>query len=184
MKKATLERGLFLFGDDDRSRSDAGELLLLEAFPAEYRTSLSGSERYSGFLAARRAIGRRFDTFTRHPAASRRASGALGLTPFAAFGLVLEVFVGEEVLFARGPHEFRAAIYATEQLVLELHRPLPLNQLGPPFLSTNPGYAPGAEGAGRPPGVFQRYSDSRRCFLRVRLRASACFARRRSPGFR
>jgi hypothetical protein len=28
------------------------------------------------------------------------------------------------------------------------------------------------------------YSDSRRCFLRVRLRANACLARRRSPGFK
>src|SRR5688572_18761846 len=111
--------------------SDAGELPLLEAFPAEHRAPLSGPERHSSLLAARRAIGRRFDTFTRHPAAGRGSSGALGLAPFAAFGLVLEVFVGEEVLFARGPHEFRAAIYATEQLVLELHRPLPLNQLGP-----------------------------------------------------
>jgi hypothetical protein len=27
------------------------------------------------------------------------------------------------------------------------------------------------------------YSCSRRCFLRLRLRAKACFARRRSPGF-
>ena len=33
-------------------------------------------------------------------------------------------------------------------------------------------------------GVFPGYSTSRRIFLRLRFLASACFARRLSPGFR
>lgn len=39
-----------------------------------------------------------------------------------------------------------------------------------------------APGRQRPEG--RSYSDSRRIFLRFRFRASACFARRLSPGFR
>ena len=79
-----------------------------------------------------------------HAPSRRRTGRALGLAALAAFGLVLEVLVGEEVLFARGPHELCPAIHATEQLVLELHRPLPLTS-SVRRLSREPGKGAGAE---------------------------------------
>jgi hypothetical protein len=61
-------------------------------------------------------------------------------------------------LFSCRPDEFRSAINAVKDLVLELHRVAP--------------------------SLASDYSASRRIFLRLRLRASACLARRLSPGFR
>ena len=68
--------------------------------------------------------------------------------------------VGTERLLASGPDELRPAVHAVQGFVLELHRWLP------------------------PAFSLCRYSDSRRSFLRLRLRASACLARRLSPGFK
>ena len=44
----------------------------------------------------------------------------LGLTGLAAFGLVLEVFVVEEVLFSRCEDKFCSAINALKDSILEL----------------------------------------------------------------
>ena len=44
---------------------------------------------------------------------------------FASLGFVLEVLISEKQLLSRGPDEFRRAIHAVEDLVLELHRVAP-----------------------------------------------------------
>src|SRR4051812_16004353 len=128
----------------------------LEAFLAEHGAPLRRFERHGGFFAARRTRRDRFHPFARHTGADR-ASRPLALTGLAALRLVFEVLVGEELLFTRRPDELRRAIHAPEDPVLELHRSLP-------------------RGVG--------HSDSRRSFLRLRLRASACLALRLSPGFK
>ena len=113
--------------------------------------------------------------------AARRARRALGLAALAALRLVLEILVGEEQLLAGRPDERGPAVHAVQGLVLELHRYLSHS----PLRSRHPDGMPGP-GVGRPVrGLSSATSPtSRRCFLRVRLRASACLARRRSPGFR
>src|SRR5262249_40103587 len=50
---------------------------------------------------------------------------AFRLAPLATLRLVLEVLVGEELLFSSRPDELRAAIHAPEDPVLELHRSPP-----------------------------------------------------------
>src|SRR3954464_8192898 len=101
-----------------------GEFPGLEAFFAEHRAPLRRPEGGSGVLATGRAAGLRFDPFAGHPATGR-PGGALALTGFAPLRLVLEVLVGEELLFSRRPDELRTAIHARENPVLELHRSLP-----------------------------------------------------------
>src|SRR3954465_3940768 len=135
----------------------------LEAFLAEHGAPLRRFERHGGFFAARRTRRDRFHPFARHTGADR-ASRPLALTGLAALRLVLEVLVGEELLFTRRPDELRRAIHAPEDPVLELHRSLPRR--------------------GRSVLLTLGYSSSRRSFFRFRLRASACLARRLSPGFR
>src|SRR4051794_3342219 len=101
-----------------------GELPGLKAFLAEDRTPLSRLERHGGFFAARRTVGDRFHPF----ACDHRARGAAGpfvLAGLTPLGFVLEVLVGEELLFSRRPDELRAAVHAPEDPVLELHRSLP-----------------------------------------------------------
>src|SRR5262245_23900059 len=124
--------------------SGPGELPGLEAFLAEHRAPLRGLEGHRRFLAAVRARGDGLDPF---PIAAARPPGrprsAFGLARFAALRFVLEVLVGEELLFARRPNELRATVHAPEDPVLELHRSLPRR--------------------GR---VFRRYSDSLRSFFR------------------
>src|SRR5262249_39382312 len=99
-----------------------------------------------------------------HPLAGDRPTGGtagpLRLAGLAPLRFVLEVLVGKELLLSCRPHELRAAVHAPEDPVLELHRSLPRR--------------------GRPSG----YSSSLLSFFRLRLRASACFARRLSPGFK
>jgi hypothetical protein len=53
-------------------------------------------------------------------ATARRPRLPLALARFAAFGLILEVLVVEEVLFSRGENKFRSAIGALENPILEL----------------------------------------------------------------
>src|SRR5206468_7311010 len=118
--------------------------------------ALGWLERHGRFLAARRAVRGRFHALAH--AAGHRPVRPLGFAALATLGLVLEVLVGEELLFPRRPDELRAAVHARKNPVLELHRSLP-----------------------RRGSV---YSDSRRSFLRFRFRASACLARLLSPGFR
>jgi hypothetical protein len=46
---------------------------------------------------------------------------SLALAVFAALGFVLELFVVEELLFARGEKKLRAAVDASQYLVLKFH---------------------------------------------------------------
>src|SRR5256885_818535 len=109
-----------------RCGSDAsgpGEFPGLEAFLAEDRTALRRLEGDGRLLAARRTIRDGF-----HPLASdgaSRTAGPLAFARLAALGLVLEILVGEELLFTRRPDELRAAVNALKDSVLELHRSLP-----------------------------------------------------------
>src|SRR5207237_7929415 len=122
-------------------------------------------ERHGRLLAAGRARGGGF-----HPLAgdrgARRAARPLRLAGFAPLRFVLEVLVGEKLLLSRRPDELRPAVHAPEDPVLALHPPLP-RRVARYLLA----------GAAC-------YSSSRRSFFRLRLRASACLARRLSPGFK
>src|SRR5262245_29884888 len=142
--------------DAARARKLAG----LEALLAEDRTALSRLEWHRRLLPTRRARGQGFDPFARDRGTDR-AAGPLRFAALAPLRFVLEVLVGEKLLFARRPDELRPAVHAPEDPVLELHRSLP------------------RPGSGR---LLVVYSNSRRSFFRLRLRASACFARRLSPG--
>jgi len=153
---------------DARSFLDAtrsGEFSLLEAFLAEHRTSLCRSEWHRGVLPARRAGRLRFHTVGDRWTRSRTAR-PFGLTRLATLRFVLELLISEKQLFARGPYEIGPAIHTPQGLVLELHRSPPRELVDPVRRSP------------------WSYSDSRRSFLRLRLRASACLALRLSPGFR
>src|SRR3954454_14986654 len=109
-----------------RLASGAREFAGLKAFFAEHRAPLCWLERHRRFLAAVRTCGDRFNPFagTATRAAGRPRS-AFGLARFAALRFVLEILVGEELLFSRRPDELRATVYAPEQPVLELHWSLP-----------------------------------------------------------
>src|SRR6476646_6737485 len=91
----------------------AGELPGLEALLAEDRTSLRRPERNRRLLPACRAIRDRFHSFPRC-AGHRRSRGPLGFAAFAPLRLVLEVLVGEKLLFSRRPNELPAAVDAPE----------------------------------------------------------------------
>src|ERR1051326_9109480 len=96
--------------------------LLLEAFPAKYRASLRRLERNSGFLAALRTDGPRFDL--RIAAGSRSGSQHAGPLRFARLtplGLVLELLVVEKQLLPGSENKIRAAVHALQSLVLEFH---------------------------------------------------------------
>src|SRR5262245_32379895 len=114
----------------DATRS--GKLPRLEALFAEDGPALRRAERHGRFLAARRTRRDRLDAFPScdHPLRSARALGLAGLAPL---GLVLEVLVGEELLFTGRPDELRTAVDAPEDPVLELHRSLP-RRVGLPLL--------------------------------------------------
>src|SRR5262249_54375362 len=138
-----------------------GEFPGLEAFFAENRTTLGGLEGDRGLLTAGRACRDGF-----HSLASDGAGRTTGPLPFArltALWFVLEVLVGEELLFSRRPNELRTAVNALKDPILELHRSLP-RRVGR-----------------RSP---RAHSSSRRSFLRLRFLARACFALRLSPGFK
>src|SRR4030095_3459024 len=81
-------------------------------------------ERHGRFLAASRATGLSFHSFTRHPATGG-TRGAPAPSAFAPFWLVLEFLVGEKLLLSRRPDELGTAVHATQDPVLELHRSLP-----------------------------------------------------------
>src|SRR4029077_832938 len=103
--------------------SGPGEFPGLKAFLAEDRTALRRLEGNCRLLAARRTIRNGFP-----PLASDRASRTAGPFAFArlaALGLVLEILIGEKLLFSRRPDELRAAVHALKDSVLELHRSLP-----------------------------------------------------------
>jgi hypothetical protein len=99
---------------------------LLETFAAEDRAALGGPERNGGFLAALRARGFGFRADRRSACASSNALGALGFAGFAALGLVLEAFIGEEHLFAGGENELGATLRTLQDLIVVFHEPPPL----------------------------------------------------------
>src|SRR5689334_22965719 len=137
-----------------------GEFPGLEAFLAEDRTALRRLEGDGRLLAARRTIRDGF-----HPLASdgaSRTAGPLAFACLAALRFVLEILVGEELLFSCRPDELCAAVHALKDPVLEFHRSYLVGSVV----------------------VRANYSSSRRSFLRLRFLARACFARRLSPGFK
>ena len=143
-----------------------------------------GTERHGRFLAARRAVGGRFDAFAAD-AAARRARRALGLAALAALRLVFEVLVGEEQLFAGGPDEGVAAVHAVQGLVLELHRYLSHS----PRVSRHPDGTAGARLPGlRPPNErsIERLPDLavRATSSPFRGAASCASAYARAPAWR
>src|ERR1035437_1803050 len=112
---------------EDRSALSAagpGELSGLKAFFAEHWASLRRFERYRRVFTAGRAGGGRFHALACRPAAVRPA-GPLALARFAPLRFVLEVLVGEKLLFSRRPDELPAAVHAVQDPVLKLHRSLP-----------------------------------------------------------
>src|SRR5262245_31057208 len=80
----------------------ACELPGLEALFAEDRTPLRRPERNRGLLSAGRARGQSFNPLARNRIAHRPA-GPLALAGLAPLRLVLEVLVGEELLFTGRP---------------------------------------------------------------------------------
>jgi hypothetical protein len=99
-----------------RPRSGAGGGLPLgEAFATEDWPALRGSKRDGGIFATLGASGAGFDARVWVSVAARRGRRvencyALGLAGFAALGLILELLIVEEQLFAGGEDKFRAAI--------------------------------------------------------------------------
>ena len=80
---------------------------------------MGGAERNRGFDAACRTLGSGFGPYARTPV------GALRFALFTALGVVLEILVVEEELFARGEDEFGTAINALEYFIREFHGRLP-----------------------------------------------------------
>src|SRR5689334_14755493 len=97
----------------------ARKLPLLEALLAEHRSPLCRPERHGGVFAARGASGLGLDAFS-HGRPGRNPVGSLCLAGLAPFRFVLELFIREEQLLARRPHELSVTVHAPETLVLEL----------------------------------------------------------------
>src|ERR1044071_2011660 len=89
--------------------SSPGEFPGLEAFLAEPRAPLRRLEGHRRFLSTGGTGRHRFDPLA-GPPGPRRPGGAFALAGLAPLGLVLEVLVGEKLLFARRPDELRAAV--------------------------------------------------------------------------
>ena len=101
-----------------------GRTLPLEAFPAQYRTTLRGLERDSCLFAASGACGARLHLLVEIAAAGSAMSHirrALRLAILATLGFVLELFIVEKELFAGGKYEVVTAIHALQVSVLEFH---------------------------------------------------------------
>jgi hypothetical protein len=95
---------------------------LLEALTAKYRAPLRGLEGNSCLPLAGRTHGLGFNSLEVAPILRKAEHlGALGLAAFAAFGLVLELFVVEEKLFASSENKISATVDTLEELVLEIH---------------------------------------------------------------
>src|SRR5579859_1722794 len=103
---------------------------LLEAFAAENRTALRGTEGHRRFLAALRTIGFRFGAHGRVAPAASATFGALGFASLAALGLVLEALVRKKHLFARSKHKLGAALRTLQDLIVVFHEPLSLDPEG------------------------------------------------------
>jgi hypothetical protein len=99
---------------------------LLETLPAEHRPALRGLERNCSFALAPGA--NCLGLYPLHPPAALRQAkrlGALALAVFAAFWLILELFIVEEKLLTCGEDEICSTIHAFQNLILELHRTAP-----------------------------------------------------------
>lgn len=94
---------------------------LLEALPAKHWPSLRRFKRHSRLLAAVRAGSARFYFLIAVLRCRADSSSAFCLTRLAALGLVLELFIVEEKLFASREEKLRAAVDALQQPVLEFH---------------------------------------------------------------
>ena len=101
---------------------------LLEAFAAKYWTSLRRLERHSSLLAAMGTGSASFDLLIRVRRRRSDRSCPLCFAGFAALGLVLELLVVKEELFARREEKLRAAVYALQQPVLEFHETPPFSR--------------------------------------------------------
>jgi hypothetical protein len=116
-----------------RDKSGAHAPLLRKTFAAEDRTILRWAERNRGFLAALGASGAGFHAgiASTVPIATAIAVGRIGagrnygnaprLTHFTAFGLVLELLIVEEQLFAGRKDKAGAAVDAGKNFVLKFH---------------------------------------------------------------
>jgi hypothetical protein len=110
---------------------------LLEALLAEHGTTLRRAERHG----CPWRTPSRLPVFRLTPNARRGGPGcSLGLAGLASLGFVLEVLVREEELLSRRPHEFRVAVHAREDSVLELHHsPLLARALTPRRVAVSSG---------------------------------------------
>jgi hypothetical protein len=172
----------------------------LETFPAEHRAPLRWSERNRGLFTALRACRLCFCPRLRGPA-SPASLRSFSLARLAALRFVLEPLVGEKHLLAGSEYELGATLRTLQDLIVIFHGWL----RSPPHQGLQlaiPGEIPQRRAAqtstsratpacpipqtarnlmNLPNGPDQ--SCSRRCFFRSRLRESACFTRRFSPGF-
>jgi hypothetical protein len=95
---------------------------LLEAFTAKDWTSLRGTKRHRGFLAALGAVGFGFGAHGGVATPSSAATfSALGFASFAALGLVLETLVRKKHLFARSKNKLGATLRTLQDLVMVFH---------------------------------------------------------------
>ena len=111
-----------------RLRGRANRATLLEAFAAKYWTALRRFEGHSSFFAAMGTGGASFDFLIRVRRSRSDSRCTLCFAGLAALGLVLELLVVEEKLFARREEKLRAAVYALQQPVLEFHEKPPFSR--------------------------------------------------------
>src|ERR1700674_3473359 len=107
-------------------RSGGGDVPLLgKTFAAEHRPALRGAEGHGSLLATLGAGSTGLHAGVVVSVARNWGSGedshALGLAGLTALGLVLELLVVKEELFARGEHELGAAVDTGQYLVLKFH---------------------------------------------------------------
>src|ERR1035437_5010344 len=94
-------------------RGCRGSLTAQEALAAVNRPALSRLERHRGFPAALGACSHGLRFGKTRP----RRSLPFSLASLAALGLVLEIFVMEEVLFSRCENEICFAVYTLEDAI-------------------------------------------------------------------
>jgi hypothetical protein len=93
--------------------------VLLEAGTAKHRSTLRRFERHSGFYAAFRTCG---SSLGANPLA---AANSLRFALLAALGVVLELLVEEEDLFAGSKNKLGATVDALQYAIGEFHGRLP-----------------------------------------------------------
>jgi hypothetical protein len=92
-----------------------------ETIATQNRTTLSWPERHGGGLATLRTSGRGFDLGFAFRECARKPVDAPGLATLAAFGLVPELFLVEELLIPDGEYEVSATVNTLQYLVLKFH---------------------------------------------------------------